>query len=69
MANRGPDTNGSGWYITLGPAVNLDGGYTIFGRVVEGMDVVEGLTLRDPATNPDAPAGDVMESVTIEISD
>ena len=45
MANRGPDTNGSGWYITLGPAVNLDGGYTIFGRVLEGMKVVEGLTL------------------------
>jgi cyclophilin family peptidyl-prolyl cis-trans isomerase len=69
MANRGPDTNGSGWYITLGPAVNLDGDYTIFGRVVEGMDIVEGLTLRDPATNPDAPPGDAIESITIEISD
>jgi cyclophilin family peptidyl-prolyl cis-trans isomerase len=69
MANRGPDTNGSGWYITLGPAVNLDGGYTIFGRVVKGMDVVEGITLRDPATNPDAPPGDAIESITIEISD
>ena len=69
MANRGPDTNGSGWYVTLGPAVNLDGGYTIFGRVVEGMDVVEGLTLRDPSTNPDADPGDVMESVTIEVSE
>ncbi len=69
MANRGPDTNGSGWYITLGPAVNLDGGYTIFGRVLEGMDVVEGITLRDPSVNPDAPAGDAIESITIEISD
>ena len=69
MANRGPDTNGSGWYITLGPTVNLDGGYTIFGRVLEGMDVVEGLTLRDPSVNPDAPAGDVIESITIEVSE
>jgi cyclophilin family peptidyl-prolyl cis-trans isomerase len=69
MANRGPDTNGSGWYVTLGPAVNLDGGYTIFGRVIEGMEVVENITLRDPASNPDAPPGDVMESVTIEITD
>jgi cyclophilin family peptidyl-prolyl cis-trans isomerase len=69
MANRGPDTNGSGWYITLGPATNLDGDYTIFGRVVEGMDVVEGITLRDPSANPDAPPGDVIESVTIEVSD
>ena len=68
MANRGPDTNGSGWYITLGPAVTLDGGYTIFGRVLEGMDVVEGLTLRDPTVNPDAAAGDVIESITIEES-
>ena len=69
MANRGPNTNGSGWYITLAPATHLDGGYTIFGRVIEGMDVVEGLTLRDPSANPDAPPGDVVESVQIEISD
>lgn len=66
MANRGPDTNGSGWYITLAPAPHLDGGYTIFGRVVEGIEVVEGLTLRDPASNPDAPPGDTIESITIE---
>lgn len=69
MANRGPDTNGSGWYITLAPATHLDGGYTIFGRVIEGMEVVENLTRRDPANNPDAPPGDVMASVTIEISE
>ncbi len=68
MANRGPDTNGSGWYVTLAPATHLDGGYTIFGRVIEGMDVVEGLTLRDPSQNPDAPPGDLIQSVTIEES-
>ncbi len=69
MSNSGPDTNGSQWYITLGPAVNLDGGYTIFGRVAEGMEVVEGLTPRDPSRNPDAPPGDIIESITIEESD
>jgi cyclophilin family peptidyl-prolyl cis-trans isomerase len=69
MANRGPDTNGSGWYVTLAPATHLDGGYTIFGHVIEGMDVVEGLSLRDPSQNPDAPPGDLIQSVTIEVSE
>jgi cyclophilin family peptidyl-prolyl cis-trans isomerase len=68
MANSGPDTNGSQWYITLAPTVNLDGGYTIFGRIAEGMAVVEGLTRRDPSGNPDAPPGDRIESITIEVS-
>ena len=66
MANTGPDTNGSQWYITLAPVTHLDGGYTIFGRVLEGMDVVEGITPRDPATGVDLPDGDRIQSVTIE---
>jgi cyclophilin family peptidyl-prolyl cis-trans isomerase len=40
MANAGPDTNGSQFYITLAPAKDLDGGYTIFGKVVLGLDAV-----------------------------
>lgn len=66
MANSGADRNGSQWYITLGDVSQLDGGYTIFGRVVEGMEVVQGLTPRDPSTDPEAPAGDRIESITIE---
>ncbi len=65
MANSGPDTNGSQWYVTLGDATFLDGGYTIFGRVVEGMEVVQAITPRDPQANPNAPEGDMIESVTI----
>lgn len=66
MANTGPatPTNGSQFFITFGPTPNLDGGYTIFGQVTEGMDVVNGITRRDPDTQPTF-EGDAMESVTI----
>jgi len=66
MANAGPNTNGSQWYITYGDVSQLDGSYTIFGRVIEGMDVVEAITPRDPSRNPTAPAGDAIAHVTIE---
>ena len=65
MANSGPDTNGSQWYITLDNAAFLDGGYTIFGRVIEGMDVVQAITPRDPATNPNAPTGDKITRIVV----
>jgi len=66
MANSGPDTNGSQFFITRSPAPHLDGGYTIFGQVIQGMDVVAGLTPRDPAQGGELPPGDQILSVTIE---
>ena len=64
MANAGPDTNGSQFFITFGPTEQLNGGYTIFGQVVSGMDVVNGITRRDPSQG-DSFEGDVIETITI----
>jgi len=66
MANAGPDTNGSQFFITYGPASQLDGGYTIFGRVISGQDVAESITPRDPSQPVELPPGDKILSVTIE---
>ncbi len=65
MANSGRDRNGSQFFITYAPLPALDGGYTIFGRVTAGLDVALAITPRDPATSPNAPPGDVIQSVTI----
>lgn len=65
MANAGRDTNGSQFFITFSDQSYLNGGYTIFGQVISGMDVVNAITLRDPQTNPTF-EGDVIESITIE---
>lgn len=64
MANAGRDTNGSQFFITFAPAEFLNGGYTIFGQVVDGMDVVDGITRRDPSQAPNF-GGDVIAKVEI----
>jgi cyclophilin family peptidyl-prolyl cis-trans isomerase len=66
MANSGPDSNGSQFFITYAETPQLDDGYTIFGQVISGMDVVENLTPRDPSTNPNQAPGDQILSITIE---
>jgi cyclophilin family peptidyl-prolyl cis-trans isomerase len=66
MANAGPDSNGSQFFITYGPQEQLNGGYTIFGRVIEGMDVARSLSPRNPATDPGASPGDKILDVVIE---
>lgn len=64
MANAGRDTNGSQFFITFAPVERLNGGYTIFGQVTSGMDVVNNLTRRDPEQNPSF-EGDAIETITI----
>ena len=62
-----PNSAGSQWFVNYAATPNLDGLYTIFGQVTEGMDVVDCITPRDPNRDPGAPPGD--QIITIEISE
>jgi len=67
MANSGPNTNSAQFFITFTPQSGLDGKHTVFGQLIEGMDVLEKLTPRDPNQNPQF-EGDQIIRITIEES-
>ena len=66
MANAGPDTNGSQFFISLAARPEFDGKYTLFGKVIQGMELVQGLTPRDPNNETEPPPGDRIITITIE---
>ncbi|KAJ2538563.1 cyclophilin peptidyl-prolyl cis-trans isomerase Cyp8, partial [Coemansia sp. RSA 1933] len=59
MANRGPDTNGSQFFILFRPAKHLDGKHTVFGRVVGGLDVLAKMEAV-PTDDSDRPVNDIV---------
>jgi cyclophilin family peptidyl-prolyl cis-trans isomerase len=66
MANAGPNTNGSQFFITFGATPHLDGRHTVFGRVTSGTDVLRTIRERDPQRDPKP--GDRIDTIEIEES-
>jgi cyclophilin family peptidyl-prolyl cis-trans isomerase len=66
MANAGPGTNGSQFFLTFEATPHLDDRHTVFGRVVDGMDVLRSLRERDPSRDPNP--GDRIDTIEIEES-
>ena len=65
MASAGPNSNGSQFFITFAPAPDLDGQYTIFGQVIQGLDIAEKLNARDPGLAGALPEASKILTITI----
>jgi cyclophilin family peptidyl-prolyl cis-trans isomerase/protein-disulfide isomerase len=68
MANSGPNTNGSQFFISLAPIPQLNGSYTIFGEVTSGLEVLKQLTIRDPQIgDSNVPDADKILKISIDV--
>ena len=65
MAHAGKDTGGSQFFLTFVPTSHLNGKHTVFGRVVEGMDVLAKLQRRDPKSFERQPDPDKINKATV----
>ena len=63
MANAGPNTNGSQFFITHGPTPHLDNRHAVFGQVTGGMDVLMSISVRDPQSS--RTPGDAIHTIEI----
>ena len=66
MANAGPNTNGSQFFICFKSVPFLDGGYTVFGKVVEGLDVIDALEAAGSPQDPIPPSEKIYFSIEVE---
>ena len=65
MAHAGRNTGGSQFFLNTEDNAHLDGKHTAFGRIIEGMDVVDSLQLRDPQSSPPLPEADKIISAKV----
>ena len=66
MANAGPNTNGSQFFLCFAPAAFLDGGYSIFGKIVEGLEVIDALEAASSSRDGLPPTEKIYFNIEVE---
>ena len=66
MANAGPGTNGSQFFLCFGETSFLNGGYNVFGKVIEGLDVLDAIEAAGAQSDPQPPKENIFFSIEVE---